>query len=197
MIKAALSLLYTEHTPDDLVITQKALKQVRIISALLKKETTQKRKVQPVRKINSASPVLFYGSQKIEQLNTAAVIGKTADQPVYSVNLSKLISKYIGETEKNLDTLFGTAEIKDWILFFDEADTLFGKRTDVKDSHDRYANLDVNYLLQRIENFNGLIFIAGNKKTTIDPEILKRFRSVIHFPKPKKKQGQTGNQRIL
>ena len=105
---------------------------------------------------------------------------------IYRIDLSKLVSKYVDETEKNLDAVFDAAEKKDWILFFDEADALFGKRTDVKDSHDKYANLDVSYLLQRIESFDGLILLAGNKKSKIDPNVLKKLKLVIHFPNPKR-----------
>ena len=183
MIKAALSLLTTDRSWDDLYLTKKALKQVEMISSL-KKDITRKKKT-----LTSAAPsnVLFYGSQKATQLTTAALIGKAAAQSVYSIDLSKLVSKYIGETEKNLNILFDTAEQKDWILFFDEADALFGKRTDVKDSHDRYANIDTNYLLQKIEAHPGITLLATNRKSNIDAAFTRRLRYIINFPKPRKK----------
>ena len=95
-----------------------------------------------------------------------------------------VVSKYIGETEKNLSKVFQQAENKHWILFFDEADSIFGKRTSVQSSNDRYANQEVSFLLQRIEDYNGLVILASNLKTNIDNAFLRRFQSVIHFPNP-------------
>ncbi len=96
-----------------------------------------------------------------------------------------LISKYIGETEKQLAKLFDKAENKNWILFFDEADAIFGKRTSVKDAHDKYANQEVSYLLQRIETFSGLIILASNFKNNMDKAFTRRFHSCIQFNNPK------------
>jgi AAA+ superfamily predicted ATPase len=101
---------------------------------------------------------------------------------LYRVDLSQLVSKYIGETEKNLDRIFDAAEDKDWVLFFDEADALFGKRTEVKDSHDRYANIELNYLFQRMEAYRGLAILGTNIKDALDEAFLRRFRYVVHFP---------------
>ncbi len=98
-----------------------------------------------------------------------------------------MVSKYIGETEKNLTKIFDAAANKNWILFFDEADALFGKRTDIKNSHDKYANQEIAYLLQRIENFSGIVILSANSKTNIDPEFIRRLRYVIDFSVPKKK----------
>ena len=95
-----------------------------------------------------------------------------------------MVSKYIGETEKNLRKLFDAAEGGGAILFFDEADALFGKRSEVKDSHDRYANIEVNYLLQRLESFQGLAILATNMKGALDSAFLRRLRFVITFPFP-------------
>ena len=96
-----------------------------------------------------------------------------------------IISKYIGETEKNLSKLFDKAQDKDWILFFDEADALFGKRTGVRDAHDKYANQEVSYLLQRVEVYPGLVILASNFKTNIDDAFMRRFQAVINFSLPK------------
>ena len=93
-------------------------------------------------------------------------------------------SKYIGETEKNLEKVFQKAENKNWILFFDEADALFGKRTSISSAHDRYANQETAYLLQRIEDFDGLVILASNDKSNIDPAFLRRFNAIVHFPVP-------------
>jgi len=95
-----------------------------------------------------------------------------------------VVSKYIGETEKNLSRLFDAAEDGGTILFFDEADALFGRRTEVKDSHDRYANIETNYLLQRIESFRGLAILATNFKRALDPAFLRRLQFVVQFPFP-------------
>jgi len=112
-------------------------------------------------------------------------LGKSMGKDVYRVDLSQTVSKYIGETEKNLAKLFDKAENKNWILFFDEADALFGKRTDIRDAHDKYANQEVAYLLQRIESYNGLVILASNQRTNIDEAFTRRFQSIIHFPFPR------------
>ena len=95
-----------------------------------------------------------------------------------------MVSKYIGETEKNLRRLFDAAEDGGAILFFDEADALFGKRSEVKDSHDRYANIEINYLLQRIESYRGLAILATNMKSALDTAFLRRLRFIVNFPFP-------------
>lgn len=104
---------------------------------------------------------------------------------VYKIDLSMVVSKYIGETEKNLELIFALAKDKGWILFFDEADALFGKRTEVKDAHDRYANPEIAYLLQRLEEYPGLVILATNLKGNMDEAFTRRFQSVIHFSSPK------------
>ncbi len=128
---------------------------------------------------------LFHGPPGTGKTLTAALMGKITERDVYRIDLSMIISKFIGETEKNLANLFDRAENKDWILFFDEADALFGKRTGVRDAHDRYANQEVSYLLQRVETYNGLVILASNFKTNIDDAFIRRFQSIIHFPIPR------------
>jgi SpoVK/Ycf46/Vps4 family AAA+-type ATPase len=103
---------------------------------------------------------------------------------LYRIDLSSVVSKYIGETEKNLRRLFDAAEQGGALLFFDEADALFGKRSEVKDSHDRYANIEINYLLQRMESFSGLAILATNMKASLDNAFLRRLRFVVNFPYP-------------
>jgi len=100
------------------------------------------------------------------------------------VDLAGVVSKYIGETEKNLRRVFDAAEQSGAILFFDEADALFGKRTEVKDSHDRYANIEVNYLLQRMEDYRGLAILATNRKSSLDRAFMRRLRFLVDFPFP-------------
>lgn len=132
--------------------------------------------------------VLFYGPPGTGKTMAASLLGKVTNRPVFRVDLSLVVSKYIGETEKNLGQLFDEAEHKEWILFFDEADALFGKRTSTKGANDRYANQEVAYLLQRIEDFSGLVVLATNIQTNVDEAFSRRFQSMIHFPKPGKKE---------
>ena len=127
---------------------------------------------------------LFYGPPGTGKTFTAGILGNELKKPVYKIDISMVVSKYIGETEKNLELLFARAEDKGWILFFDEADALFGKRTDVRDAHDKYANQEVSYLLQRIEDYDGLIILATNKKNNIDEAFVRRFNAILRFPFP-------------
>ncbi|MBE7169599.1 MAG: ATP-binding protein [Williamsia sp.] len=136
------------------------------------------------RKINRGYRVLFHGPPGTGKTLTAGLMGKEFGKDVYRVDLSQIVSKYIGETEKNLSKIFDRAEHKDWILFFDEADALFGKRTNVQSSHDKYANQEVSFLLQRVEDFHGLLILASNFKSNMDEAFLRRFHSIVHFPMP-------------
>ena len=111
-------------------------------------------------------------------------MGNECGKNVYRIDLSQIVSKYIGETEKNLSSLFQLSENKNWILFFDEADALFGKRTEMTDAKDKYANQETSYLLQRIEDFQGLIILATNFKPNIDSAFLRRFQSIVYFKIP-------------
>ncbi|CDF83969.1 AAA superfamily ATPase [Pseudomonas knackmussii B13] len=128
--------------------------------------------------------VLFHGPPGTGKTLTATLLGKATGREVYRVDLSSVVSKYIGETEKNLAALFDQARNREWILFFDEADALFGKRTSVKDAHDRYANQEISYLLQRVEEFDGLVILASNFRANIDEAFLRRFNAIIRFPFP-------------
>jgi len=132
--------------------------------------------------------VLFYGPPGTGKTLASTLLGKYTGKDVYKIDLSMVVSKFIGETEKNLASLFAQAENRDWILFFDEADALFGKRTNVRDAHDKYANQEVSYLLQRVETYNGLVILASNFKNNIDEAFLRRFQSIIYFPLPQKEE---------
>ncbi len=127
---------------------------------------------------------LFYGPPGTGKTLTASLLGKSTGLDVFRVDLSKIVSKYIGETEKNLANIFDQAENKNWILFFDEADAIFGKRTSTNDSKDRYANQEIAYLLQRIEDFPGVLILATNLKSNMDEAFARRFQSMIYFPTP-------------
>jgi Cdc6-like AAA superfamily ATPase len=131
---------------------------------------------------------LFYGPPGTGKSLTATLIGKRMNLDVYRIDLSQVVSKYIGETEKNLASIFDQAENKGWILFFDEADALFGKRTATSDSKDRHANQEVAYLLQRIEDYSGVIVLATNLKANMDIAFTRRFQSIIYFPLPNYEQ---------
>jgi hypothetical protein len=128
---------------------------------------------------------LFHGPPGTGKTLSACLLGKHCSRDVYRIDLSMVASKYIGDTEKNLAKVFDMAEHKGWILFFDEADALFGKRTNVDDARDRYANQEVSFLLQRIEDFHGVVILTSNLKSNIDEAFMRRFHSVINFPMPK------------
>ncbi len=127
---------------------------------------------------------LFAGESGTGKTMAAEVLAAELRLNLYRIDLSAVVSKYIGETEKNLRRLFDAAEDGGAILFFDEADALFGKRSEVKDSHDRYANIEVNYLLQRMEAFEGLAILATNQRRALDRAFLRRLRFVVTFPVP-------------
>jgi SpoVK/Ycf46/Vps4 family AAA+-type ATPase len=133
-------------------------------------------------------PVLFSGPDSKRKLQAAEVLALKLKLPLYRIDLSHVVSKYIGETEKNLSQLFDAAEDGGAVLFFDEADALFGKRSEVKDSHDRYANIEVNYLLERLESYKGLAILATNSKSAIDPAFIRRLKFIVDFPFPSVKQ---------
>ncbi|MET0714541.1 MAG: AAA family ATPase [Mycetocola sp.] len=128
--------------------------------------------------------VLFYGPSGTGKSMAAGVISNELGLDLYRIDLSRVVSKYIGETEKNLGTVFDEAEGAGAILLFDEADALFGKRSEVRDSHDRYANLEVSYLLQRMEAYDGLAILTTNQRSALDPAFLRRLRFAVQFPFP-------------
>ena len=133
---------------------------------------------------NLDATTLFLGPSGTGKTLAAEVLADELGLELYRVDLSKIVSKYIGETEKHLSRIFDAAESAGAVLFFDEADALFGNRTGVSDSHDRYANSEIAYLLSRIERYNGLTILATNSKSNIDPAFLRRIRFVVDFPPP-------------
>ncbi|MGY4532008.1 hypothetical protein ACVW0Y_001124 [Pseudomonas sp. TE3786] len=128
--------------------------------------------------------VLFAGPPGTGKTMAAEAIANQLQLPLYRIDLSQVVNKYIGETEKNLRRLFDAADAADLILFFDEADALFGKRSEVKDAHDRYANLEISYLLERMERCKGLTILATNRRKDLDEAFLRRLRFAIEFPLP-------------
>ena len=178
----------TEMGWDDLVLNQQTRDHIREVETWLTHGDTLLYDWEMKKKLKLGYRALFYGPPGTGKTLTASLLGKYTDRDVYKVDISMVVSKFIGETEKNLANLFARAENKDWILFFDEADALFGKRTNVRDAHDKYANQEVSYLLQRIENYNGLVILASNFKSNIDDAFIRRFQSIIHFPMPSAKE---------
>ena len=127
---------------------------------------------------------MFAGPSGTGKTFAAEVVARDLSLDLYQVDLSQVVSKYIGETEKNLRRIFDAAEGGGAVLLFDEADALFGKRSEVKDSHDRYANIEVSYLLQRMETYHGLAILTTNLKDAIDNAFFRRLRFVVQFPFP-------------
>jgi SpoVK/Ycf46/Vps4 family AAA+-type ATPase len=140
---------------------------------------------------------LFAGESGTGKTMAAEVIANDLRLNLYRIDLSAVVSKYIGETEKNLRRLFDAAEDGGAILFFDEADALFGKRSEVKDSHDRYANIEINYLLQRMEAYRGLAILATNFKSALDAAFMRRLRFIVNFPFPGVKERKAMWQKVF
>lgn len=176
--------LHTEMEWDDLVLHPGTLRQIREIENWINWNDTLLHEMGMSRQIKPGYRALFFGPPGTGKTLTATLLGKYTGKDVFRIDLSQVVSKYIGETEKNLSRLFDKAENKNWILFFDEADALFGKRTSVRDAHDKYANQEVAYLLQRIEGYNGLVILATNQRANIDEAFARRFQSMVHFPLP-------------
>lgn len=132
--------------------------------------------------------VLFSGPPGSGKTMAAEVIANEIGLEIYKVDVSQIVSKYIGETEKNLSEIFAEAETSNAILFFDEADALFGKRSEVKDAHDRYANVEISYLLQQMEEYTGIVILATNLNQNIDDAFLRRLHFNVAFPFPEKEQ---------
>lgn len=174
----------TKMNWDDLVLNAKTEQQIQDIKIWLDHNELFMKEWEMGKRIKPGYRALFYGAPGTGKTLTATLLGKQFGKEVYRIDLSQVVSKYIGETEKNLEKVFTKAEHKNWILFFDEADALFGKRSNVQNAHDKYANQEVSYLLQRVEDFPGLIILASNYKSNIDAAFIRRFNAIIHFPIP-------------
>src|SRR6185436_20076090 len=137
-------------------------------------------------RVNAASGIraLFAGQSGTGKTMAAGVIARELGLDLYKIDLSGVVSKYIGETEKNLGAIFRDASQSNAILFFDEADALFGKRSEVRDAHDRYANIETAYLLQQIEEYSGPVILSTNLKMNLDEAFLRRMHFVVDFPMP-------------
>lgn len=173
---------------DDLVVDAYTAGQLKEIMIWLQYGNHLLKDWEMAAKIKPGYKTLFYGASGTGKTLTAALLGKLFTLDVYRIDLSMVVSKYIGETEKNLEKVFSKAEHKNWILFFDEADALFGKRTGITDAHDKYANQEIAYLLQRLEDYPGLVILASNMRNNVDEAFTRRLQSVIHFKKPLAKE---------
>jgi AAA+ superfamily predicted ATPase len=173
-------------TWDQLVLPGRSEEALRSITSYLRHrdqvltEWGFERSVGP----NQGLKVLFAGESGTGKTMAAQVLARELGLEIFRLDLATVVSKYIGETEKNLDRVFGAADGSNAVLFFDEADALFGKRSEVRDAHDRYANLEVAYLLQRMEGYPGCVILATNFRQNIDEAFLRRLDFVVDFPFP-------------
>lgn len=183
-------LMQTKLDWKDLVLNPEVMDEVEHIVTWLRQPQHILRSWGLEKSVKPGYRSLFYGPPGTGKTLTASLIGKAVGADVYRIDLSMVVSKYIGETEKNLASVFDQAQNKNWILFFDEADSLFGKRTQTSNSNDRHANQEVSYLLQRVEDFPGVVILATNLKANIDQAFARRFQSEVYFAMPDADQRQ-------
>ncbi|MCP4263075.1 MAG: AAA family ATPase [Planctomycetes bacterium] len=171
---------------EDLTLPQAKLSQLKEICKQAREIHRTFRECEFDRRLSHGKglKVLFSGPPGSSKTMAVEVIASDLEMPLYRIDLSAVVSKYIGETEKNLTKIFDSAESFNAILFFDEADALFGKRSEVKDSHDRYANIEINYLLQRMEEYTGIAVLATNLLQSLDKAFIRRMQFVVEFDFP-------------
>jgi hypothetical protein len=186
-------------TWEDLVLPDRELHLLRQLSQQVQQRSQVYEAWGFGRRMNRGMGIsaLFAGDSGTGKTMAAEVIANELRLNLYRIDLSAVVSKYIGETEKNLRRLFDAAEAGGAILFFDEADALFGRRSEVKDSHDRYANIEINYLLQRMEAYGGLAILATNFKSALDRAFMRRLRFIVNFPFPGVAERQQIWQRVF
>jgi ATPase family associated with various cellular activities (AAA) len=191
--------LDAKATWEDIALPPAEVSLLRQISAQVEQRSTVHESWGFARKMSRGLGItaLFAGDSGTGKTMAAEVIANDLHLNIYRIDLSAVVSKYIGETEKNLRRLFDAAEDGGAILFFDEADALFGKRSEVKDSHDRYANIEINYLLQRMEAYGGLAILATNRQSALDPAFMRRLRFVVNFPFPSAAQRKAIWQKVF
>jgi len=185
-----LSTLATKITPrygwQDIVLPADTLRQLQEVVNTVEQRPTVYGRWGFGRKLalGKGTNALFAGESGTGKTMSADIIAGVLGLDLYKIDLSSVVSKYIGETEKNLDKIFTEAATSNAILFFDEADAIFGKRSEVKDSHDRYANIETGYLLQRMEAFDGVVILATNLQANLDDAFIRRLHFIIDFPFP-------------
>ncbi|KOY86183.1 hypothetical protein AD998_08495 [bacterium 336/3] len=177
------TLYTTEENWDDLILPERTTFYLQDISAWMRNYNTI---VQDptFKKFTKGMKFLLHGEPGTGKSISVALFGKDFGKPVYRIDLSQVVSKWVGETSKNIGKIFDIARNKDWILFFDEGDALFGKRTENNSANDRYGNQEIAYLLQRIEDHKGIIFMATNKLPNMDKAFVRRFNVRVPFPIP-------------
>ncbi|HEV2708103.1 MAG TPA: ATP-binding protein [Pyrinomonadaceae bacterium] len=178
--------LKLRHEWSDLVVPPNAHAQLRELCAQMKHRSKVFGTWGFGRAVGGREGIcaLFYGASGTGKTMAVEIIARELGLDAYKIDLSTVVSKYIGETEKNLSKIFREAETSNAILFFDEADALFGKRSEVKDAHDRYANIEINFLLQRVEEFDGMVVLATNLRKNIDDAFFRRVSAAVEFPFP-------------
>jgi SpoVK/Ycf46/Vps4 family AAA+-type ATPase len=178
--------LTTRFSWSDIVLPPNSLAQLRELCSQVKHRQTVYTDWGFDRKLSLGKGLcaLLCGPSGVGKTMAVEIIARELQLEVFKIDLSNVVSKYIGETEKNLSRIFHEAESSNAILFFDEADALFGKRSEIKDAHDRYANIEINYLLQRVEEFEGLVILATNLRKNIDEAFFRRMQFVVEFPFP-------------
>ncbi len=169
---------------DDLVLAPEVMDEIEIVRTWLRDGPALMETWGLAKTVKPGYRCLFYGPPGTGKTLTATLLGQDAGVDVYRIDLSMVVSKYIGETEKNLARVFDQAQSRRWVLFFDEADALFGKRSATQSSNDRHANQEVAYLLQRVEDFPGTVILATNLRGNLDEAFSRRFQSMIYFPMP-------------
>lgn len=178
-------LVVSRFGPDELVLPKTQQQQFQDIQHAMQTLTVVHHHWGTARVWNECGlSVLFCGSSGTGKTMAAEALATVLNLPMFRIDLSQVVNKYIGETEKNLKRIFDAAELSECILFFDEADALFGKRTEVKDAHDRFANIEISFLLERMERFKGLVILATNRRKDLDEAFTRRLRYIIEFPVP-------------
>ena len=178
------TLVETDITWDDLILDQKSRDSVSHMLSWIEHNQVILNDWNMKSKIKPGYRALFHGPPGTGKTLTASLMGKSTGKDVYKIDISMISSKWIGETEKNLANIFDTAETKDWILFFDEADSIFGKRTSSGGNNEKQSNQEISYLLQRTEEYPGIVILASNLLGNIDDAFIRRFQSMIYFKMP-------------
>jgi SpoVK/Ycf46/Vps4 family AAA+-type ATPase len=198
-LEALAQRLEMKSTWDDIVLQDEEMQALHQIAGQVSQRTKVYQTWGFANKMNRGFGIsaLFAGESGTGKTMAAEVIANELRLDLYRIDLSQVVNKYIGETEKNLRRVFDAAEDGGAILLFDEADALFGKRSEVKDSHDRYANIEINYLLQRIESYRGLAILATNMKGALDTAFMRRLRFIVNFSVPAAPQRKAIWQKVF
>jgi SpoVK/Ycf46/Vps4 family AAA+-type ATPase len=174
------------HSWQDIILPAEQVAQLRALcdQVIHRAQVLERWGFEQKLALGRGTHALFTGRPGTGKTMAAGILAGELELDLYKIDLSSVVSKYIGETEKNLSHIFTEAETTNAILFFDEADALFGKRTEVKDSHDRYANLEISYLLQKMDEYDGVVILATNFRENLDQAFVRRIRFIIEFPLP-------------